>query len=174
MKIRNIRLLGSKGVTMVELIVAMLVLSILTVSITAVFMPMYKFYERANDFAEVNTLLDNLSEIILADVASARWVQGGTASKGNGFFTITTSFHIVYTLSSDGVLIREADTGSESAALPVLDSGFYRNMRLDSVTCSSSDGIVSITLRLSYSDSANAGSGSSWDRTYSARPIGMQ
>ncbi|MDR0325900.1 MAG: type II secretion system GspH family protein [Oscillospiraceae bacterium] len=161
------RLKNKQGVTLTELIVAMLVMSIIMMAVTTVFLPMYNAYVNANELAEVNTLLDNLSAIIMSEVADLTEIinEGST-------FTIRTNVngtnrYVTYFIDSNGFL-RRSTTNDQSNARLVLDEGFYRNYTVDIDFRRSGDVcIVELTLY-------NRGSTEGTSREYVARPIGLQ
>ena len=158
MKRLVLRAINKKGITLIELIISIMVLSIIIIAVTTVFAPIYRTYEQANDLAEVNTLLDNVSSVILDDVAKAISISPGTSR-----FTITASYDIVYSHDEGGLLTRSA-LGVEK---PVFDKEFYRNSDI-SASCAVDSGLVTISLTLV------SGNGWTVSRDYAARPVGLQ
>ena len=163
------KLLNNKGVTLIELVVAMMVLSIIMISVTAVFAPILRSFERANNLAEANTLLDNLSALIMDDVGSATAIplQGSTASGG---FAVKTAYDVFYYGDADGILWRKVP----GFAGPVLQKDFYKYRGDDTVFSVAADcdfdeasGLVTITLTLS------ADFGWTLERVYTAKPVGL-
>ena len=63
--------LNKKGLTMMELIVGILVLTIIMTAVTSIFAPMLRAYQRANNLAEANTILDNLANEIMYHITQA-------------------------------------------------------------------------------------------------------
>jgi prepilin-type N-terminal cleavage/methylation domain-containing protein len=71
----NKLLKSRKGVTLVELMVALLVFAILVMAVSAVFTPMLRTYYHAVDFAETNPLLDEIANALLADINQANSIN---------------------------------------------------------------------------------------------------
>jgi len=157
MKKRIKMLSGNKGVTLVELIVSMFVLSLIMVAVTTVFAPMLRTYERANNLAEANTLLDNISVLVMDDIANATSI-----TQTGAVFAVVTTHRITYEVV-DGVLTRSALSSDQ---IPVLDPGFYRNSRIEA-GLASTGGLVTLTLRLISND------GWELERDYTIRPVGL-
>ena len=160
-------LTNKKGVTLIEMIVSMIVLSLILVAITTVFAPMLITYDRANNLAEANTLLDNISQLILEDVANATRITPGPADPGNvtpgaTLFIIRTVSDIDYYTNADGILCRRTIEYDS----PLLSPDFYKSKRI-SAACSVNSGLVTITLTLYAAD------GWEMDRSYTARPVGL-
>jgi len=162
---RFLRLFDKKGVTLIELLVAMVVLAIIATSATLVILPIYRLYERSNNLAEANTILDNISALIMEDVANATFIQQGTAQQNNtNTFTIKTTYDIVYSINDTGNVIRDGLSGPR----PVLDAGYFKNKSITSVRCQLAGGVVRIEITLEDDDGG-------WTRTreYTARPVGL-
>jgi len=165
--IKRIRqLFNSKGMTLIELIVSVMVLSVIMIAVTTVFAPILRTFERANNLAEANTLLDNLSALIMDDVAGATGITGGS-----GTFSIKTTHEIRYYTNTAGILYRSAP-GFDG---PVLHKDFYKyrgtagdeTVFSVSAACTYLEGLVTITLTLTATD------GWSLTRDYTARPVGL-
>jgi len=156
---------NNKGVTLVELIVAMVVMTVITISVAAVLMPLHSYYKRANDLAEVNTILDNISSLIMSDVANASRINPEPSAPANAFLIVTTTRNIIYAYDDDGLIIRSSVSG---AFIPVLDKGYFKNKNV-TVSCTVSEGLVTIIISLTDDDGF-------WNvqRSYAARPVGMQ
>jgi len=157
------RIFDAKGMTLIELVVSVLVLSVIMIAVTSVFAPILRTFERANNLAEANTLLDNISALVMEDVACATGVTGGS-----GAFTIKTTHEIRYYTNAAGILCRSAP-GFDG---PVLHRDFYKYSGDEtaftiSAACVHSGGLVTITLTLTATD------GWSLTRDYTARPVGL-
>jgi len=170
MKERLRRLGDTRGVTLIELVFAIFVMSIILVSVTAIFAPMLRFYERANNFAEANTLLDNLSNLIMDNIASATeiTIDSNPSTKS---FTVRAQHEITYEVNDDGILVW---TGSSGLSIPVLPRDYYKVGRAGTVFTVDVDcdadasGLVTITLTLISAD------GWSVDRSYVSKPVGLK
>lgn len=115
------KLLKNKhGMTMIELIVGMLVFSIIAISVSTILVPTLRAYAKANDLAEINTLLDNLSAEILDDISRADKV---TLSGGSTNLRIETNVNtVIYDIGAsapnEGLLCRDGT--------PVLHEDYYK------------------------------------------------
>ncbi|MCL2820897.1 MAG: prepilin-type N-terminal cleavage/methylation domain-containing protein [Oscillospiraceae bacterium] len=149
---RRLRLLFcEKGITLIELLVAMVVMIVIMTAAVSIFAPMYQAYQRANNLAEVNTLLDNISALIMDDVARATdisTVAAPVAGVGlppnlpaepatptsparpalTGLFRIRTTFFIDYYIDATGILWRNIPNWSsgDDEPLRLLPLHYYR------------------------------------------------
>jgi prepilin-type N-terminal cleavage/methylation domain-containing protein len=171
----NKRISNTKGVTMMELIVAMLVFSIIMAAAMSVFAPMLTAFRRANNFAEANTLLDNLAMHVMADINNAVGNNGiPRTSDDDEDLIIRTPAQIRYYVE-EGHLWREVSAINEgnwvTVREPVLPAGFYHN---HSVRISSFNwvwhpsGLVEVTFEITHTTD-----GWARERTYTARPVGL-
>ena len=162
------RVLNNKGLTLVEMILALLVFAIITVAAASFFGPTLKAYIQANDLAEVNTLLDTIATIVMEDLVSATEVSTATPT-GISFMLITTH-EITYAVVTDsetnrGVLER---TGFDAIPRPILDPGFYGNISLHEASLERDDDILILKLVLGTED------GWTTSREYAVRPVGLR
>jgi len=164
------RVYNRKGITMIELMVSMIVLSIVMIAVTAVLMPMYRNYQKANNLAEINIILDTLSALVMNDIAGAISIDPPSGSTESGAaLRINASFDIIYTVmvmntdNGNSILMRSA-RGGEAQAL--LEEEFYKNNSI-SAKWTVEDGLVEITLKLTSAEGE-------WERTYKARPVGLE
>jgi len=155
----------NNGTTLIELVVAIVVLSIIMIMVTAVFAPVIRTFERANNLAEANTLLDNLSALIMNDIGSATAIPLISADS----FIVKNVYDVFY-YADNGILYRSA----HGYANPVLPKDFYKYRGDDTVfrvaaACDldETSGIVTVTLTLT------ADFGWNLERTYTARPVGL-
>jgi len=185
------RIPGKKGVTLIELIIAMLVMAIIMIAATSIFAPMLQAYQRANNLAEVNTILDNISALVMSDVVSATEIEppGRPAVLPGGLtrlFSIRTSFYIDYYIDNDGILWRDVQSLDEPSIL--LPLHFYRfwgdttifRVEVDpadptdpALTRLESDANGMVTFTLTIRNQVDGINGWSRSRTYTARPIGL-
>jgi len=186
------RILNSRGVTLVEMIVAMVVMVVIMISVTTVFAPMLITYQRAGNLAEVNTLFDNISALIMDDVARANEIVTNPADlppqiiivpdpddEDQNFpitplFRIRTTFWSDYYLDPDGIIWMNAP--SLDTPVRILPRDFYKfngenetvfSVGICTLTEAATEGVFILTLRIVSTDG--------WfrDRIFSARPIGM-
>jgi prepilin-type N-terminal cleavage/methylation domain-containing protein len=183
------RIPGNKGVTLIELIIAMLVMAVIMIAATTVFAPMLQAYQRANNLAEVNTLLDNISALVMSDVASATEIfENGRPDAPDPadiepdnltlLFSIRTTHFIDYYIDDNGILWRDAQSLGEP--LQLLPRHFYKFWGDETVFSVDGDetsleldddtGVVTFTLTI-----RNQVDGGGWsrDRIYTSRPIGL-
>jgi len=179
--VRNIKqVINKKGVTLIELIVAMLVMVTIMTAVSTVFMPMFQAYQRASNLAEVNSLLDNISSLIMNDVSSATeiTIPDTPPVPGGGpvltlLFGMRASFFIEYYIDGDGILWRGVQDEEPIRLLPLDYYKFWRTA--DTVTVFSvsecrlihnaAAGTVTLELEIESLD------GWSRDRTYTVRPL---
>ena len=167
-------LINKKGLTLIELIMAMLVMTIIMIAVTSAFLPTLKAYEKANDLAEVNTLLDNISTLILNDVNRAVEIPDPNPDPNiapgiNVDFSLKTSVSIIY-YRDEGVVRRRVQGFGDEALLPNQYYKFRRGENVFSVTkmeLEENAGVATLTLAITSVD------GWSRERTYTARPIGL-
>jgi len=182
------RIFNKKGVSLVEMIVAMLVMVTIMISVTTVFAPMLVTYQRASNLAEVNTLLDNISAFIMDDVSRAveiavpappLQVVPDPDDLTQNFdltplFRIRTTFWNDYYLGPDGTLWLNVQ--GLDAPVRMLPRDFYKFRGADTVfrvvqptalAVNAANGMVTLTLTIESID------GWQRDRTYTARPIGL-
>jgi prepilin-type N-terminal cleavage/methylation domain-containing protein len=194
------RIPGNKGVTLIELMLAMLVMAIIMIAATTVFAPMLQAYQRANNLAEVNTLLDNISALIMNDVASATEINPPgrltapppPAPAGlTRLFSLRTTHFIDYYIDANGYLWRDVQGLDEP--LMLLPLHFYKFWGATTVfrvvvdppapddpadpvgdpltsLVEGANGVVTFTLTI-----RNQVDGDGWSRTrtYTTRPIGL-
>jgi prepilin-type N-terminal cleavage/methylation domain-containing protein len=157
------RLNNRKGVTLTELIAAMLVLSIIMLAVSMVFVPLFNAYVRANNFAEINTILDNISAVILSDLANAAEVP--VFEEDEGMLTIEARPRVQYSMDGD-IIVR--DVGGRGSQ-PIFHEGFYRNnsVRIDDY----SDDTLTLVLGELRRDGTF---GEIVRRSYAVRPLGLE
>ncbi|MCL2617597.1 MAG: prepilin-type N-terminal cleavage/methylation domain-containing protein [Defluviitaleaceae bacterium] len=182
-KVRRCR----KGVTLMELVVAILVFSIILVATTSVFQPILQAHLRSTDFAEANTLLDNIATLVMESVNNS---QGFAQPEGRLGVSInppdpnsalygltqrdywevgTTAQGMTFRINSGGVLEWRIDGpgGTPGNWYSVIDPGFYVNKNL-LIGWTSDSGLVTVIIRLEHDQG--------WwqmERAYAARPLGM-
>jgi len=179
------RVLNKKGVTLIEMIVAMVVMVIIITAVSSIFAPMLMTYQRASNLAEVNTLLDNISAIIMDDVSRASEIlpadpnEDTTVEQDTGpdivlthLFRIRTTFWNDYFLGNDGTIWLSVQ-GLEDP-IRILPRDFYRFWGEDETVFRITEcdlvvavGVVTLDIEVTSRD------GWRRDRTYTARPIGL-
>jgi len=175
--------LNNKGLSLIELIVAMLVMVTIMIAVTTVFAPMLQTYQRANNLAEVNTLMDNISQLIMNDIASAHEVfetgRTGTPTITSPagltlMFSLRTTHFIDYYLDTVGTIwIDTRGAGEPERMLPLHYYRYWGDgnvFRVNDATFLNNDnGVVTLTL---FIDNINDG----WSRTriYTARPVTLE
>ncbi|MCL2602954.1 MAG: prepilin-type N-terminal cleavage/methylation domain-containing protein [Defluviitaleaceae bacterium] len=167
---------NKKGVTLMELIVAILVFSIIMAATTSIFGPMLNSFRRANNMAEANTIMNDLVTLIFSDVRSAVENPGLTTPNAinlqigdtlnNDILSINTQRFGVITFGvEDGQITRTVN----NEPIIFMDDGFYRGLavigfnwewHLDS-------GLFELEIEVTHPDG--------WERTrtYTTRPLGL-
>ncbi|MCL2198590.1 MAG: type II secretion system GspH family protein [Defluviitaleaceae bacterium] len=169
MKIK--KALNNKGMTLIELIVSMLVFSIIMIAATAIFIPIYRAFERANTFAEANTLLDNIATVIMYDIANATEIipHLGTIPSDTDderLRIITGTQNFVFDVESEGLTLRTPTPESPPSIL--FERDFFRNKNLE-IKWEVTGDLVEIEIILTGVD----GNPMAFRRTYTARPLGL-
>ncbi|MCL2079538.1 MAG: type II secretion system GspH family protein [Oscillospiraceae bacterium] len=165
---------SKKGLTLVELIIGIIVMSVILVAISGVVMPMMRFQARAIEVAEQNAMLDSLANQIIYDLASAIDTpnQSGNSGEDDWALVISTGTGggtVTYTIDS-GIIMRE-QAGVKS---PLLPEGYHRKLeaQVNSVGIVELneievDGIVyELTIELKKDDTL-------FSRAYAARPLAL-
>jgi type II secretory pathway pseudopilin PulG len=62
---------SNKGLTLVEMIIGIVMITIITGMVAAIFVPMLRIYARANEFAEYGSLLDTVANQMISDMSKA-------------------------------------------------------------------------------------------------------
>jgi len=172
---------NKKGVTLIELLMSMLVMAIIMIAVTTVFIPMFRAYQRANNLAEVNTLLDNISTLVMNDVAGITdppdltpatvTLDDGTVL--NRLFRLQATFFIDYYLDNAGIIWRSVQ---DMEPMPLLPHHFYKfwgaagnetvfTVAACDLTFDPLTGTVELELAIESID------GWTRDRVYTARPL---
>jgi prepilin-type N-terminal cleavage/methylation domain-containing protein len=135
------RLKPTAGFTLIEIIIAMTIFSIIVASAALVLNPTLNIYRRAKETAEVNTLLDTIANEIISDFKMASSISI-TGIAGNQRATITrVNNQRITRLSYEvrgGILFRIDHSIPGHPGVRVLDDSFYggKNVRIiyDGVT----------------------------------------
>jgi type II secretory pathway pseudopilin PulG len=140
-----IRLIRDKrGVSLVELIVSMVLLSFITVAVFAVMTPILRVYTQAGEIAEINTLLDNVANEMIgtvrnitAEINESELDIIFSRSNPNEILLLHGSGYVLteYSVDDDGVLLKNG--------VPFFSKAFYKGSS------------VSFAISLSESASAN-------------------
>ncbi|MCL2108553.1 MAG: prepilin-type N-terminal cleavage/methylation domain-containing protein [Oscillospiraceae bacterium] len=73
------RLKSNKGVTLIELLVGIALLALLMSSVGFIIVPLFRVSHDVSDLAELNTLLDNISRVVVRDLSAATSSPTGAA-----------------------------------------------------------------------------------------------
>jgi len=146
---------GKKGITLIEIIVGMFLLSMVVLTVSAVITPMMKTFTTANDFAEYNTLLDSVGNRIVSDMAQSS--------------AITNLDPLTIVINSEAIVYTDTGGSLQRNGVPVFPEGFYRRKAIDfNVTGTPPGFIVEVTI----SPSGGFGtSGATITREYAVRPL---
>ena len=118
---RNV-LKNKKGMTLIEIVVGSLLFSMVVITVSAVLAPMMTAYMRANNIAEYNTLMDNIGNMIVSDIA-----QASEVTPGNPLVLVIQGTEVYYTVEN-GILQRG---DSLTDPYDVFPSGYYRGKAID-------------------------------------------
>jgi type II secretory pathway component PulJ len=131
---------NKKGVTLMELIVGLFLFAVVTTSVAAIVAPILRAHAHASDLAEVNTLLDNLANIIISDLSSATdalVISGDDDDDDdeNRYEVLIRidNTNVIYTVEDDennpnfGALLRSVSVNAPDPVFhPVLPKIFYK------------------------------------------------
>ena len=146
-----------KGISLIEILVGSLMFALIAITVSAVLAPMMMAYSRANDFAEYNTLLDDVGNRLVSELSQASRV----IETGDNVLTIVTHNGEISFTIIDGSLMRNG--------LAVFPPEFYKGKSISFVTGATPPGFtVEVTINPSGSI---AGSGLTLPREYAVRPL---
>ena len=97
---------NKKGVSLMEIIVASLIFAMITAAVAALLTPMVMAFVRANEFAEVNSLLDNVGNAIISDMSLA--VDDIEIAEDSDDITIPVRNGTIRYTVNDGFLVVES------------------------------------------------------------------
>ena len=182
---------SKKGFTLMELIVGILMFSIIAIVVSTALSPTLFAYMRANDFAEYNSLLDNIANQIINDLNQSteepRFIAatggapvppGGWAVDNTRRLVITTNTRtIAYTIrntqpGAGGVLQREGVNATGVAQLfDVFSEDFYKRKSVSFAFAQPdpTENVFILTIRLR--ENSNLGNIFEIDREYAVRPL---
>ncbi|MCL2865997.1 MAG: prepilin-type N-terminal cleavage/methylation domain-containing protein [Lachnospiraceae bacterium] len=158
---------AKQGITLVEVIVAMALSAIIMAAVASLLPSILRIYDSANQIAERNTLLNNVANRMVGDMADARQIIPGEDT-----LTIRTgSEQIVYTMIGNRI---ERQMGSE-VAVDILPANYNRNMSVD-FACKeieATDGVLEkgYILTLTVTNSKNDGT---LEREYAVLPLALE
>jgi len=170
------KLNNKKGLTLMELIVGMLMFSIIAVAVSMTLAPTLFAYMRANDFAEYNSLIDNIANQIISDMSQSTvappaaeldlWVE----NEARGI-TITMNTRIVRYTIDNGALMKE----SSGTVSPVFSDDFYKRKNVsfmltipDSIN---TDEMTAYILTVRLREDSDPASAFELSREYAIRPL---
>lgn len=139
---------NKKGVSLMEILVASLIFAMITVAVTAILTPMVMAFVRANEFAEVNSLLDNVGNAIISDMSLA--VDDIEINSDDDISILTRNGIISYTISDDGFLMVESGNLDPRLVFP---REFYGNMTISFEVSRYDPGMASYTLVVTVTQS---------------------
>ncbi|MCL1822787.1 MAG: hypothetical protein FWG44_01160 [Oscillospiraceae bacterium] len=170
-KLSNLK--SKKGMTLVELLTGIAMLSFLMIMITSILMPTSRVQSRVIDLAEMNTLLDNVSNPIIKDLSSATSVVPGSMIFGaDDLVRIPIgNTWVEYTVDpASGILMRETNRDGGVSRF-VLSPAYYRNKSITfAVTdagLTSGTGFILTVIILSDTGEELA------DRSYAIKPLAV-
>ncbi len=147
------------GFTLIETITALFVLIIVATVASPVFMGTIRSYIRANEFAELSVLLNNLGKEITNDLNRAT-AAPAFDSNNREILIEANSLTIKYTVDENGILMKNNQF--------LLAPGYYRNKRLSVGFTQPGAGKPVYRLELNILDSDGL---PMLCRTYSVNPI---
>jgi len=160
---------NKKGITLVELLVGLLLLSIIVAAAGSTIAPMLKVYSKANEIAEWNTLLDNLANQMVSDLSEMTVPIEDQPGAGpwSDNITFTAGWRtITYTVDANGMLLKSINSAAPHLVLP---ADFYKRK---SVGFSIREEVPERAYMLTVSITPPAGeTGETISRDYAIRPL---
>ena len=172
------KILKSKtGLTLVELIIGMMVLSIIITMTFALVVPMMQFQRRVNLLAEQNAILDNLANQIIYDISMAMPdeeekipTQNPDTGEIRIFLGGQSGNEVIYTVRTDitsGLNMIFRQTANKADPEPLLPGLFHSGLDVVSVNLEQIGNVVyELTIEL-------ANVNTRFERTYTVRPLGL-
>jgi len=162
--------LNKKGLTLMELIVAIMFFSIILTMVATIVTPVLRTYARANEFAEANTLLDNISILMKHEIGNAVAVYPLVGNIEDDILTIdygihSVNFALLPCVNGSGVYLLKWQQLPDPRWVIVVDRTLYGNKRLG-MDWEVEDGVFRLNLEL-VADAWSV------DRQYVSRPIGL-
>jgi prepilin-type N-terminal cleavage/methylation domain-containing protein len=161
---------SKKGFTLMESIVAIGICAIIMASAALVLPNVLRVYDRANIMAERNTLLNNVANIIIADLTDlAEPLSDESLNNENNLALFTGVDHVVYTIDN-GILNRSVDKGE---ATPVLPPRYYGRSQVSFVcnevtTTQGGEEVLAYQLTITVNSIRDSGAIS---RSYMVKPL---
>ncbi|MCL2084511.1 MAG: prepilin-type N-terminal cleavage/methylation domain-containing protein [Oscillospiraceae bacterium] len=88
---------NSKGITLVELLVGMMLLSVIAAAASVVLVSIVPIFTDANDFAEYSTMLDDVANHIISDFSEMSTATSLSSAENHLSFNTFNSGTVVYT-----------------------------------------------------------------------------
>ena len=153
-----------KGMTIIELVIAMILFVMLTIAVSAVFAPMMRAYAKANEIAECNTLLDNIANQMISDMSEVtKPLEDNNSLPVDDILLIDIdNVKVDYSIDSDGIVLKNGAA--------VLSKNFYKDKSIK-FSCSAADeldGKAYILTVAIFSDENNEQIAS---RDYAVKPL---
>jgi len=165
-----------KGVSLMEIIVGMLLFGMVVMTMTAAISPLMLAYNRANDLAEYNQILDAIGNRITSDMAKASSIDpftSDTDSLTNNITMVIDNITVRYSLNANGQLHiqRGSSVATLETATPVYQQEFYRGKSIGiAATGTSPNFFLEVTVT---STDSGRHTGSKITRPYAVQPLLM-
>jgi len=162
---------STKGFTLIELIVGLVIFGIISVAVSALLAPTLFAFMRANDFAEYNILLDNIANQIISDLSQSTeppvFTEGGDQPDAtwNDVTIAKPAARVRYTVAGTGnrgVLQREIN----GETFNVFTEDFYRRKLVSFKLNTFDENSYILTVRLDH-----ANGNFEIQREYAVRPL---
>jgi prepilin-type N-terminal cleavage/methylation domain-containing protein len=159
---------NKKGLTLVEMMVAMLVFTIIVGAVSVVFAPLMHTVFRSKEMSEVNALLDKLSIDIISDLADMNTdiviPAGGLDLAVSSLEIRTSRVDVTYSIDAGGFLRKTDHTGVN---VGIIDDSYYKNKTVG-ITVTRSESTFTATLTLFDRDGNPMAA-----RPYTVRPLAL-
>lgn len=128
--LKNINMIikNKQGLTLVEVVVGFLIFTILFMGVSAVLVPTLNTYAKANDMAELTTLMNTASAEITNDLSQS--VRNAEISgSGNDEIKIYVGGNVIDYRVTTGGIIERSFNGNTPA--PIFDERYYKGKSVD-------------------------------------------
>jgi len=166
------KLLKNKiGMTLMEIMVGSMLFGLVAMTVTAALAPMMLAFNRANDFAEYNLVMDTVANRLTSEIAQASSIDISNSAE---LKVVTSIGEIRYHVNNGQLwqIFKSGPVGTTSPGIEVFPDDFYKGKQI-SFTVTHEPPISPETTSQNYTvtiDISSTGpSGATATRTYAAR-----
>ena len=153
---------NQQGLTLVELIISMIIISVIFTSVAAVLSSTVEMYSKLNEWAEINSMLDNISGEMVTDAREAnrdvtisdKTIMIRTKNKGDVIYNVENGF-----LYKNGQL--------------VLDKLYYKGKTIDMNFLDEDGNTIDSGSPAAFTIKITLLPNGDFSREYSIKPLGL-